>query len=138
MEIHSYAWRCSGKPLSPDLIESHNKLITLTISSSSIAIDTDSCRVISLNSPDHIALRRIHKQGCHNTIDTTKLPVNRKKTKFLSSATTLYCITRIDYPLHDPLWLFYQEVLLPPFWKLKFATCELSYSCTNLMAWYIS
>ena len=38
-----------------------------------------------------------------HAIDTIKSPVNRKKTKLKSSATTLYCITQIKYPSHNSI-----------------------------------
>ena len=54
-----------------------------TVSSSSVAIDIKAVVLLSLNSPDHVALTEdTWTCGCHHTIDIIKLPVNSKKTEF--------------------------------------------------------
>ena len=82
-----------------------NLTLTSTISSSSIAINIDRCYAFSLNSPNHITLKN-WEHGFHHATDTTKSLVNRKKTKFQSSAKALYCITQMRYLLHNSLTLF--------------------------------
>ena len=71
-----------------------------------------------LISPDDVAVRT-HEPSCHHTIGTTKLPVNRKKTKFhLNSTTILY-----SYIIHSEKlcpWIsyfpIYHAIYLENFW----------------------
>ena len=113
-----------------------NLTLMSTISSSSIVIYIDRCCEFSHNSPNYITLKN-WEHAFHHAIDTIKSPVNRKKTKLQSSATTLYCITQIRYPLHSSLWLFYRDVL-PLFQKFKYASVSHPKKiCKYSIAWYI-
>ena len=104
---------------------------------------------LSLNSPDHVALKDLWTQLPSHNWHNWKLPVNRKKIKLylklcnclvlrLKSSIhyTQSIITVSQYAIHYDC--FHREAL-PPFWNFKCASCELFYSNKlhkQSVAWY--
>ena len=91
----SYPRLWKSKAMTDDVLEIalmawFNLTVTPTISSSTAAMDIDSCSVANyrLNSPDQVALRTWSEPSCHYTIKS--LETGRKQLHY-NSSTTLHC-----------------------------------------------